>query len=116
MVGGVSVTSGFKHILLDASAGSQRRSLIRLSGADAAHVLVNFPGATDLTIGAFQFNASLLAPFATLHYSHGDLHGTVVVARLDGDVELRADGIFGGTIAVVTGCEGEPPAEDTSGR
>lgn len=81
MVGGVSVTSGFKHILLDASAGSQRRSLIRLSGADVARFLQGLLSADVDAIAAGQ------ARPATVLTVKGKIVSELIALRAD-DGEL----------------------------
>ncbi|MCB9737259.1 MAG: choice-of-anchor A family protein [Deltaproteobacteria bacterium] len=99
-------------ITIDVPAGS--RVLVNVSGETVAFgngefwladgvspgdVLFNFYEATSIAIAQFPFRGSILAPFAAVAYSNGQIFGTLVAGSLDGDVELHL-APFSGTFAV----------------
>ncbi|MCA9517031.1 MAG: choice-of-anchor A family protein, partial [Myxococcales bacterium] len=68
---------------------------IQLAGAlDASRVVFNFPDATAIHGSAYGFKGTLLAPFATLDFTAGNIDGTVVARDFHQDAELHVGGLF----------------------
>ena len=62
---------------------------LSLRGADAGHVLWNFPQAEQLTISGVGLKGSILAPAAHLDFNNGQITGTVVTRSMAGNGQFN---------------------------
>ena len=72
-----------------------------LQGTNGSNVLFNFYNAAQITVSSF--NASVLAPFATVYGNPGEFAGTLVAENFVGGVsasEFHADDEFSGTLPI----------------
>jgi choice-of-anchor A domain-containing protein len=61
----------------------------RLRGADASHILWNFPTAGQLTVNGVGLPGSVLAPAAHLDFNNGTIAGTVVTNTMAGNGQFN---------------------------
>jgi choice-of-anchor A domain-containing protein len=119
----------------DTTASIQNLGL-RLRGADASHILWNFPDATQLTVSGVGLKGSVLAPAAHLDFNNGSITGTVVTDSMAGNgqfnltpinihIQIRRDASVSGQVFVDdngndqldSGESGQPGAEvDLTGK
>jgi choice-of-anchor A domain-containing protein len=81
-----------------------------LQGTSGSNVLFNFYNASEITVSSF--NASVLAPFATVYGNPGDFAGNLVAENFIGGVsasEFHADDVFNGTLPVDPNLNAPPP-------
>ncbi len=71
-----------------------------VGGLQNGHILFNFYQATSLSIQGVGVYGSVLAPFANVNFSSGQLNGTLVAGSLVGGGELHND-LFNGNIQSV---------------
>jgi choice-of-anchor A domain-containing protein len=119
----------------DTTASIQNLGL-NLRGADAGHILWNFPDATQLTVSGVGLKGSVLAPAAHLDFNNGSITGAVITNTMAGNgqfnltpinihIEIRRDASVSGEVFVDTngndqldsGDSGQPGAEvDLTGK
>jgi choice-of-anchor A domain-containing protein len=64
------------------------------SSLGASQVLFNFSNATTVALSGIGFNASLLAPLATVNFSSGDIDGALIANNFTGTAQFNSDGGF----------------------
>jgi choice-of-anchor A domain-containing protein len=62
---------------------------LRLRGADAGHILWNFPDAGRLTVSGVGLLGSVLAPSAHLDFNNGVIAGTVIADSMTGNGQFN---------------------------
>lgn len=62
---------------------------ISLSGTDKSRVLYNFYEATSINIAGISVLGSILAPYANVNFTNGNVEGTLVAASLTGSGEFH---------------------------
>jgi len=62
---------------------------LRLRGADAGHILWNFPDAHQLTVSGVGLRGSVLAPGAHLDFNNGTIAGTVIADSMTGNGQFN---------------------------
>jgi choice-of-anchor A domain-containing protein len=79
-------------------------------GANGSNVLFNFYNASQITVSSFD--ASVLAPFATVYGDPGEFDGTLVAENFMGGIsadEFSGDDTFNGTLPVDPNLDAPPP-------
>jgi choice-of-anchor A domain-containing protein len=83
----------------------------KLRGADAGHILWNFPNATQLTVSGVGLKGSVLAPMAHLDFNNGTITGAVIADTMAGNgqfnltpinihIQIRRDASVSGEVFV----------------
>jgi choice-of-anchor A domain-containing protein len=62
---------------------------LKLRGADAGHILWNFPDANQLTVSGVGLKGSVLAPSAHLDFNNGTIAGTVIANSMAGNGQFN---------------------------
>jgi len=62
---------------------------ISISNTDKQHVIYNFYEATVLNIAGISVQGSILAPFAAVNFSNGNVEGTLIAASVSGQGEYH---------------------------
>lgn len=107
---GFEIGLGVTGVVVDVSGNFTEPSSTNWNGAPLRDVLFNFTDATDVTLGNWQ--ASVLAPEATVAIANGALNGSLFAASFAGGGELHDD-TFTGSLPPgggVTGAAAPVPA------
>ncbi|MCB9736028.1 MAG: choice-of-anchor A family protein [Deltaproteobacteria bacterium] len=96
-------------VLVSGAAVALGRGEVVVEGVSPDHVLFDLFEATAVEMSALRVVGTVLAPFADVAWTAGDLHGTLIARSAVGDVEIREDGAWAGVAAVVTSCDGAVP-------
>jgi choice-of-anchor A domain-containing protein len=104
--------SGLNDFTLNAPSGSTvvvdvtgssvtlRNQGFHIVGTSSSNVLFNFLDASSIFFSGISFDASILAPDATISGSNGNLTGSIVAAALQGSLQLNS-GLFSGNVSPV---------------
>ena len=84
------------------SADSFSGGSINLNGVTNNDVIFNFNAATSLTVGSIAFNGTILAPFANVTGTYGQIDGELIALSDAGTTQLN-DEVFNGNLGNAPG-------------
>jgi choice-of-anchor A domain-containing protein len=79
------------------SAASFNGGSVNISGTDKRNVIFNFGSATAISLSSIGFNGTILAPFADITGSYGNINGQVIANSFSGTTEFH-DFLFTGSL------------------
>jgi len=87
----IDVPSGaWTFVTVEGSAATFTNFQIFLSDStNIQKVLYNFPTATSLTVSSLSFQGSVLAPYASVSYTNGNIEGSIACLNFNGNGEFH---------------------------
>ena len=83
------------------AADSFNAGSINFTGVTASNVIFNFGAAKTLALASIAFNGTILAPYAAVNGTWGQVNGQVIANSITGTTELH-DVLFTGNLSSVT--------------
>jgi len=81
---------------INGTADGMQNFGINVNGTDRQHVIYNFYQATGLTLGGIGVQGSILAPWAAINFTSGQINGNLIGASLTGNGQTN--------LSLFTGC------------